>query len=205
MFWDDGVYVITAKALATGHGYRFIHLPGAPAATHYPPLWPMLLSIVWRIVPAFPENVRWMKLLNPVLLGAGAAGATLLAIRVARIPRWLAASMVSATVIVAPMLLLSAVLMSEPLCLALAAPALAAATLMVLRGRTSDALVRGPARRTRHPCALGGHRAAARPCDRPVVASQSSGERRGARRGTRADGAVVRMEHRARARAWAHP
>ena len=143
VFWDDGVYVITAKALATGHGYRFIHLPGAPAATHYPPLWPILLSIVWRIMPAFPDNVRWMKLLNPVLLGAGAAGATLLAIRVARIPRWLAASIVAATVIVAPMLLLSAVLMSEPLCLALAAPARASATLVVLRGRTRDALVAG--------------------------------------------------------------
>src|SRR5690349_16293440 len=65
VIWDDAVYVITANALATGDGYRVIHIPGAPAATHYPPLWPAILSVVWRIAPGFPENVRWMKLLNP--------------------------------------------------------------------------------------------------------------------------------------------
>ena len=135
VFWDDGVYVITAKALASGLGYRYIHLPGAPAATHYPPLWPAVLSIVWRLAPSFPDNVRIMKLLNPLFLGVGAAGATTLAMRAARAPAWLAALVAASTIAVAPMLLLSAVLMSEPLCLALSAPALAAATLLVMRGR----------------------------------------------------------------------
>ena len=27
---DDGMYTVLAKSLATGHGYRWIHLPGAP-------------------------------------------------------------------------------------------------------------------------------------------------------------------------------
>lgn len=143
VFWDDGVYVITAKALATGHGYRYINLPGAPAATHFPPLWPALLSLVWRVAPSFPENVRLMKLLNPVLLGVAAAGVAVLAVRVARIPVWLAALMSAVTIVVAPMLLLSAVLMSEPLCLALTAPALVGATLVVMRGRPKDALAAG--------------------------------------------------------------
>jgi hypothetical protein len=143
VFWDDAVYVITAKALATGEGYRFIHLPGAPAATHYPPLWPAILSIVWRIVPDFPENVRWMKFLNPVFLGVAAAGATVLGARVARIPVWLSALIAAATVVVAPILLLSAVLMSEPLALALSALALVSATMLVMRGRTSDAVAAG--------------------------------------------------------------
>jgi hypothetical protein len=143
IFWDDGVYVITAKALATGQGYRFIHLPGAPSATHFPPLWPALLSLVWRIFPDFPENLRWMKLLNPLLLAVGAAGGAVLGMRAARLPAWLAAIIAPACIAVAPMLLLSAVLMSEPLCLALSAPALAAATVLVVRGRMKEAVIAG--------------------------------------------------------------
>lgn len=143
VFWDDAVYVITAKALATGEGYRYIHLPGTPAATHYPPLWPALLSVVWRIAPDFPENVRLMKLLNPVLLAAAGAAATSLTIRATRVKPWIAAAAVASSIAVAPLLLLSAVLMSEPLALALTAAALAAATLMVMRGRPRDAILAG--------------------------------------------------------------
>jgi hypothetical protein len=143
VFWDDAVYVITAKALATGEGYRFIHLPGAPAATHYPPLWPAILSVVWRIDPDFPENVRWMKFLNPLFLGIAAAGATILGARVARIPMWLSAVIAAVTVVVAPILLLSAVLMSEPLALALTALALVPATMVLMRGRTTDGVAAG--------------------------------------------------------------
>src|SRR4030095_2426705 len=41
---DDSVYVTTAKALATGEGYRIISLPYQPAQTKYPPFYPLLLS-----------------------------------------------------------------------------------------------------------------------------------------------------------------
>jgi Gpi18-like mannosyltransferase len=143
VFWDDAVYVITAKALASGEGYRFIHLPNAPAATHYPPLWPAILAVIWKIAPDFPENVRWMKVLNPVFLSVAAAGVTVLGVRVARIPFWLSAAIAALTIIVAPVLLLSAVLMSEPLALALSAFALSSMTLVVMRGRSKDGFVTG--------------------------------------------------------------
>jgi hypothetical protein len=143
VFWDDAVYVITAKALATGEGYRFIHLPNAPAATHYPPLWPATLAVIWKIAPDFPENVKWMKILNPVFLAVAAAGATVLGVRVARIPFWLSATIAAASIIIAPILLLSAVLMSEPLALALTTLALGAATMLITRGRTKDGIATG--------------------------------------------------------------
>ena len=57
VFWDDGVYLIGAKSLATGAGYRFLHLPGAPPAVHFPPAWPAVLALVWKLGPAFPDNV----------------------------------------------------------------------------------------------------------------------------------------------------
>ena len=62
--YDDSVYVATAKSLATGHGYRIISLPYEPAQTKYPPLYPFLLSLIWRVYPQFPENLGWMMMLS---------------------------------------------------------------------------------------------------------------------------------------------
>jgi hypothetical protein len=54
---DDGVYLIDAKALAQGDGYRILSLPAQPFDTRYPPLYPLYLSIAWRIIPAFPASL----------------------------------------------------------------------------------------------------------------------------------------------------
>jgi hypothetical protein len=61
---DDAVYVVSAKSLATGSGYRLLNLPGEPPQTKYPPLYPLLLSLVWRIAPSFPANLPWTMLLQ---------------------------------------------------------------------------------------------------------------------------------------------
>jgi hypothetical protein len=57
---DDAIYLTTAKALATGQGYRIISLPSEPLQTKYPPLFPALLSLVWRLYPSFPANLTAM-------------------------------------------------------------------------------------------------------------------------------------------------
>jgi hypothetical protein len=69
VFHDDGVYLVTAKALATGNGYRIVSLPGSPAQTKYPILFPFLLSLVWRAAPEFPRNLIWLRLI-PLCAGA---------------------------------------------------------------------------------------------------------------------------------------
>ncbi len=56
-FRDDGLYFVSAKSLADGGGYRVESLPGEPPQTKYPPLYPLLLSIAWRIDPVFPRNL----------------------------------------------------------------------------------------------------------------------------------------------------
>ena len=56
-YHDDGIYVTTAKSIATGQGYRIISLPTEPAQTKYPPLYPFLLSLVWRVNSDFPQNL----------------------------------------------------------------------------------------------------------------------------------------------------
>ena len=54
---DDSIYYASAKSLADGGGYRIESLPGEPSQTKYPPLYPALLSIAWRIDPQFPHNL----------------------------------------------------------------------------------------------------------------------------------------------------
>jgi hypothetical protein len=62
IYHDDGIYVVTAKALAEGKGYRIISLPDELLQTKYPILFPSLLAIVWKIFPEFPENAIPLKM-----------------------------------------------------------------------------------------------------------------------------------------------
>lgn len=79
-YHDDALYVITAKALAHGQGYRLINLPGAPLQTKYPILYPALLAMVWKVWPNFPDNLLLMKWLS-VLCGAATVGLVYLFLR----------------------------------------------------------------------------------------------------------------------------
>ena len=65
-YHDDSIYVTTAKALASGQGYRIISLPYEPAQTKYPPFYSLLLAMIWRVYPRFPQNLIWMMVLSVV-------------------------------------------------------------------------------------------------------------------------------------------
>jgi hypothetical protein len=70
VYHDDGIYVITAKALAQGNGYRLINLPQAPFQSKYPIIFPALLAAIWKLWPIFPANVAAMQWLTLVSTGA---------------------------------------------------------------------------------------------------------------------------------------
>ena len=72
VFYDDGIYVVLAKALAEGEGYRYLHLPGAPPGVHFPILYPAVLSLLWRMWPAFPQNVALFQLFDSAALAVAA-------------------------------------------------------------------------------------------------------------------------------------
>jgi len=74
VFQDDGIYVILGKALATGEGYRYLNLPGAPYATHYPPGYPLFLALLWKLSPQFPQNVALFTFANAMFLALAAFG-----------------------------------------------------------------------------------------------------------------------------------
>jgi len=60
-YHDDGIYLVTAKALAEGEGYRILSLPGELLQTKYPILFPAVLSAAWKMYPKFPENALFLK------------------------------------------------------------------------------------------------------------------------------------------------
>src|SRR5437762_13007350 len=51
VFYDDGLYVGIAYALSHGLGYAHAHLPGYPAAVHFPPLYPLVLAPFVGLLP----------------------------------------------------------------------------------------------------------------------------------------------------------
>ncbi len=63
-FKDDAWYVILAKSLATGRGYNLISNPQHSGLPFYPPLFPLLLSLLYRVYPGFPANVPVLKSLS---------------------------------------------------------------------------------------------------------------------------------------------
>ena len=63
-FHDDGIYLVTAKSLAEGDGYRILSLPSEAAQTKYPFLFPVALAAVWKLLPDFPANLPALRLLT---------------------------------------------------------------------------------------------------------------------------------------------
>jgi hypothetical protein len=116
---DDAFYVILARALATGQGYRNLNVPGLPPATHFPPGYPALLALVSYVAPAFPASVAAFKALNALFLaGASVLVARLLRRRLGMGVAW-SAGVGVVTAVSVPMLILSNLVLSELCFLAL--------------------------------------------------------------------------------------
>jgi hypothetical protein len=118
VFYDDGLYAGLAVALGHGLGYVHPHLPGTPAAIHYPPLYPLLLAPLFGSLSV--EVAAFVAKIVNLLLGALGAGlvawyATRVNLLGDRAPRWLAAALVAASALSMPVLAIQSVLFAEPL------------------------------------------------------------------------------------------
>lgn len=145
VFQDDGIYVVLAKSLATGEGYRYLNLPGAPAATHYPPLYPAFLALLWKLDPAFPQNVTLFKFANAMFLGGAAALFHAFARQRLQLGPLAAALSVGAFTACAPVVLLTVMVLSEPMFLCGLGATLIACDRAAASGRPRDAALAGGA------------------------------------------------------------
>ncbi len=117
---DDAFYVILARALASGEGYRYLNVPGHPAGTHFPPGYPALLALVSFAAPAFPASVVVFKALNAGFLAAASVQvARLLRARTGLSAAW-CIGVGAVTAISVPLLILGNLVLSELCFIALA-------------------------------------------------------------------------------------
>jgi hypothetical protein len=112
------MYVVLARALATGQGYRWINLPDAPLASHFPPGFPLVLAALWRVGPAFPANLVLFKAFNALCLLASTVLVAQLTRERFESERW-GAVVGALTAIGVPLLVLVTMVLSEPLFLVL--------------------------------------------------------------------------------------
>jgi hypothetical protein len=119
VFQDDGIYVILGKALASGEGYRYVNLPGAPYATHYPPGYPLFLALLWKVSPRFPQNVALFTFANAGFLALAAFGTFRFARDRLRLSTLGAAVVAIAGTVSMPAIIFGVFALSEPMFMAL--------------------------------------------------------------------------------------
>lgn len=96
---DDGWYVLLAKAVAAGQGYTLTNAPLSGVTPLYPPGFAWLLSLVFRLWPAFPQNVWALKAVSvAAMIGVGCAAYVYL-VRERKTSRATALGISSATVL----------------------------------------------------------------------------------------------------------
>ncbi|HEY5491548.1 MAG TPA: hypothetical protein VIK25_10205 [Gemmatimonadaceae bacterium] len=133
IFKDDGHYLILSRALALGDGYRYTNLPGAPAAAHFPPGFPLLLAPLWWVVPRFPSNVVFFKLVNVALLPMAALAVRSFARRVGGLSVLASSILALASIATVPLILFNGLVFLETAFVAVLYAALMMAERLVSR------------------------------------------------------------------------
>lgn len=114
MMVDDAWYVLLAKSLADGSGYKVISSATSEMLPLYPPGFPAVLSLVFQASPDFPQNVALLKSVSiAAMMGVGLL--TFVYVRSHRhLPREMAACVAVATAVVpAFVFLATSTVMSE--------------------------------------------------------------------------------------------
>ena len=69
---DDAWYILLARSLARGERFGMVNSVFENGVTPYPPGFPLVLALVFRIVPEFPQNVWLLKSVSvAAMLGVG--------------------------------------------------------------------------------------------------------------------------------------
>ena len=143
VFQDDGIYVVLGKALASGEGYRYLNLPGAPYATHYPPGYPLFLAALWKLSPQFPQNVAVFTFANAAFLSLAAFATFVFARNRLGLSALGSAVVAAAGTVSVPAIIFGVFVLSEPMFMACLLPVLLYAERQADGGTWRDALFVG--------------------------------------------------------------
>ena len=86
LFVDDAWYIVLAKSLAQGDGFRLISSATTAILPAFPPGFPMLLAPVLAVTPNFPDNVAALKAVSIVAMSGVAAAMYLHLVRHRSVP-----------------------------------------------------------------------------------------------------------------------
>jgi hypothetical protein len=115
IYYDDGAYLALARSLAEGGGYAYSNLPGSVPGVKYPPAYPAVLAVTWKLFGLYPENLTALKALN-ALFWSLAAGGTFLLFALGGRARVIATGLVATyAFLTVPSMSVATVLLSEPL------------------------------------------------------------------------------------------
>jgi hypothetical protein len=120
LFYDDGVYLILGRSLAAGEGLRYLNLPGEFSATRYPPVYPVLLALLWRLTDSLDTAAAMARMLNGLMLATLAGFLAIVIHRITPITGYRASAIAALGVAAAPLLNITLLPMSEPTFLVLA-------------------------------------------------------------------------------------
>lgn len=70
---DDGVYTVLGKAIAEGKGYISLHLANSPVQEKFPPGFPLILALLWKMSGTVQGVQHLVSLLHPVVIGVTSA------------------------------------------------------------------------------------------------------------------------------------
>jgi hypothetical protein len=81
LYQDDAVWLVTAKAIAAGHGYTVDSLPNPIAQAEYPPFFPAVLALftlvsqqpLWLKLLPLASTAGWLLITRKLLLKMGAS------------------------------------------------------------------------------------------------------------------------------------
>jgi hypothetical protein len=111
---DDAIYVALGRAIAEGHGYRSLYLPGDPVQVRYPPALPAVLAVLWRTGGTLDAVTELALALNAALIALAAGLLYWLARTRLRLHPALAAGFVVGPFLLDASLLYSRLILSEP-------------------------------------------------------------------------------------------
>lgn len=104
---DDAWYIVLGMALAEGKGFTLISSPIPGLLPSYPPGFPLLLSLVFRLVPQFPDNVWLLKAVSLAAMGGVGVGTYQYLRKYRHLPSQLALGAACAVVMMPPFVFLA--------------------------------------------------------------------------------------------------
>jgi hypothetical protein len=122
---DDGVYLLIARALSEGHGFRYLGVVGEPPAVKFPPVYPGVLALLWWVFGSLRAVTIAAVLLNLSFVATAGVALAWALHRTASVPRWIAVALTAVAFFSADVWRPALVTLSESLFLAFAYGALA--------------------------------------------------------------------------------